>query len=84
MVAHWVVTHGWRKKIARNKSCALVQKLIECMLPVRAGFAPNYRPGLVKNVLAIPVNGFAVALHVALLKVSGKPVKVLIVGENSL
>src|SRR5438477_12586324 len=66
---HVVMPAEWRKcvtegdKITRNKARALVDQLIERMLPVRAGFTPIDRPGIVVDLFAIQSDVLAVTLH---------------------
>ena len=61
-----------------------MNELIKSMLPVGAGFAPNYRTGVIIYLLTGAIDGFAIAFHIALLKVGGKSVQVLIVRQNGL
>src|SRR5579883_3504409 len=53
------------------------------MLPVRAGLAPDDRPGLVIYTPALQVYVLAVALHIQLLQVHAQAVEILIIGQNS-
>src|SRR5690349_8764080 len=84
MVANWVMAIGRRYKIAGYKNGSLVYELIKCVLAIGAGFAPNNRTGIVPNVFTSAVNAFAIAFHVALLKIGGKAMHVLVVRENGL
>ena len=62
---------------------ALMEELIEGMLPVGAGLAEDYGPGRVGEQLTCPVDALAVGFHVELLKVGGKAGKGFGVGEDS-
>ncbi len=39
-------------------------------------------PGLIAELFAVAIDGFAVAFHVALLKIGRKTMHVLIIGQN--
>src|SRR5687767_11879332 len=54
------------------------------MLSICAGLSPNDGTGLIAHRITISVNRFAVAFHIALLKVSSKAVHVLIIWQYSL
>ena len=82
MFANRIVALGGRNKIAGNQSRALVNELIKCVLPIRAGFAPNDGTRFVIDMVAVSVHGFAVAFHVCLLKISGETMQILVVGQN--
>ena len=56
-------------ELHRDDVCALVQKLIEGVLAVGAGLTEDDGAGHVVDGLAETVDGFAVGLHVELLKV---------------
>src|SRR5262249_40351377 len=71
-------------EVARDQLRALMDELIEGVLPVRAWLTPDDGAGRDVYRLAVTVDVLAVALHVALLKVSGETVHVLIVRQNSL
>src|SRR4029434_4212673 len=75
------VTEG--DKITRNKARALVDQLIERMLPVRSRFTPIDRPGIVVDLFAIQSDVLAVTLHRQLLEISRKSFQVLLVGKDS-
>src|SRR5579875_652274 len=54
-------------EIARDQPGALVDKLIEGVLTISAGLAPDDRAGLVVYGTPFQINVFAVAFHVELL-----------------
>jgi uncharacterized protein YmfQ (DUF2313 family) len=60
---------------------SLMDQLIKGMLAICARFSPNDRSCLIIDRITFAVNGLSIAFHIALLKVSGKSVKVLIVGK---
>ena len=49
MVSNGVVAEGRGQEIGRDKLCALVNQLIECMLAVCPRLAPDDGAGLVTN-----------------------------------
>ena len=73
--------HGG-EKIAGDQLCSLMDQLIEGVLTVSARFSPNDWSGAPSDGFTIPIHALAVAFHVALLEVSGKAVKILVVGQN--
>jgi hypothetical protein len=68
-----------RQEITGNQLRPLVNQLIESMLAVRAGLPPNDRASLDRDFVSIYVNGFAVRLHITLLKICCESVHVLVV-----
>src|SRR5262249_59778318 len=71
-------------EVAWDKLRALVDELIEGVLPVGAWLTPDDGAGRDVYHFAVTVNVLAVTLHVTLLKVSGETVHVLIIWQNSL
>ena len=61
-----------------------MDQLIEGVLAVGAGLAPDDRPGRVVDALAVAPDGFAVALHVALLEIGREAVKMLVVRQHGM
>src|SRR5690606_12757392 len=84
MIPHGVMADGGGNEVARDQPGSLVYELIEGVLTVGARLAPDYWAGLVIDGLPGAVNRLTVALHIALLKICRKPVKVLVVGEDGL
>jgi hypothetical protein len=82
MLTNGIVTDGWRQKISGYELGALMKKLVEGVLAVRAWFSPDDWSRFVRNMLAVPVHRLSIALHVSLLQVRGKPVHVLIVWQH--
>src|ERR1043166_876525 len=68
-------------KITGYQQGALVDQLIKSMLPIGAWLTPYNRACGVGNFFSIPVYIFSIAFHISLLKISGKPVQVLVVGK---
>lgn len=66
-------------EIARNEPRALVNELIEGVLSVSAGLAPDDRAGRVADLLPAARYVLSVALHIALLEVRGESMQVLII-----
>lgn len=54
-IPNGILALDWRYEIARNEPSALVNKLIECVLPICARFSPNNWPGGLLHALAISV-----------------------------
>ena len=72
-------------EVAGDDLGALVDELVEGVLAVRAGLAPDDRAGLViGDLLAVAIHGLAVGLHVALLEVGREAGHVLVVREDGL
>ncbi len=69
-------------EVCRHEAGALVDELIEGVLAVGARLAPDDRPGLPGDRLAVQVDVLAVALHVALLHVGGEAMEVLVIGQR--
>ena len=67
-------------KVAGDEPCALVNQLIERVLPIGARFAPVDRAGLVIHVLRRERDVLAVALHRELLEIGGEAFQVLLIG----
>ena len=80
VVADRIVRGAEADEVARDHARALVDELIEGVLAVCAGFAPDDRTGSVGDAVAMAVNGLAIALHVELLKISSQACKILVVG----
>src|SRR5690606_5601521 len=84
VVSYGVVGYRRRYEITRNKFCSLMYQLIEGMLAICPWLSPDNRSCLVVNTVAIPVHIFAVALHISLLEISRKTVKILVVRQYSM
>ena len=64
-----------------HSSLTLVNKLVECVLPVGPGLSPHDGPGLVVDSLATAGHVFPITLHVPLLEIGRKSVQVLETGS---
>src|SRR5215467_9642647 len=83
MVAEGVQSLAKSDEVARHEFGALVNQLVEGVLAVGAGLAPEDRAGLIGgDGLAVEGNGFAAAFHGELLEVGGGAFEVLIVRED--
>ncbi len=80
VVSDGIVTDRGRDEIAGNHFCSLMNQLIEGMLSIRPGLAPNHRASLIVDFTSAPVNELSIALHIPLLKVGWKAVHVLVIG----
>ena len=80
MVSDGIVTDSGCDEIAGDQFRPLMNQLIEGMLPIRPGFAPNHRPSLIVHFTSAPVNELSIALHIPLLKIGWEAVKVLVIG----
>src|SRR5690606_29945080 len=76
---HWIVGNGWSEKITRNQLRPLMDQLVKCMLAVGTGLSPNDGPCSIVYLLSIPADVFPITFHIALLKISGKAVQVLVI-----
>jgi len=56
-----------------------MNELVKSVLAVSAGLTPDDWPCLIVDRITVAVNRFSVTFHVALLEISRKPVKILIV-----
>src|SRR2546422_11777030 len=82
MIAEWIVRFHRGEKIARDEFGSLVDELVKGVLPVCSRFAPDDGTRREIHAPAVALNALAVALHVALLEVGGKPMQILIVRKN--
>ena len=73
---------GGGQEVGRHQLGALVQQLVERVLAVGAGLAPDDRPGGIVDPRAVAPHRLAVALHVGLLEVGGQAVQMLAVGQH--
>src|SRR3569623_540128 len=69
-------------EVTGNKPRALVDELIERVLPIGAGLAPVDRAGFAVDVRAIEGDVLAVGLHGELLEVRGVALEVLLVRQH--
>ncbi len=69
-------------EIARYQFGSLVNKLVEGVLPVGAGLAPDNGPGLVIDRSAFQVNMLAIAFHIKLLQVGTQATEIIVVRQN--
>ena len=70
------------KEVRGDQAGTLVDQLVESVLAVSAGLAPEHFTGCVVDEGAVRANGLAVGLHGQLLQVCGEAVQVLVVGQN--
>ena len=84
MMPNGIVGFNRGNEVARNELGALMDKLVEGVLPVGARLTPDDRAGRDVDHFAVTVDVFAVTLHIALLKIRGKTVHVLIIRQNGL
>src|SRR5215467_9475736 len=64
-------------QITGDQFCSLVDQLVEGVLSVSSGLAPNDRPGLIADGLSIQVYVLAVTFHLKLLKIGRKAFEVV-------
>src|SRR6185436_3742053 len=84
MIPNGIMTDGRCNKIAGDQHRTLVDQLVKRMLAIGAGFAPDNRPRTVPHLFSPAVNAFTIAFHIALLKVGGKAMHILVVRQYSL
>src|SRR3569623_1594603 len=82
VIADGVVRLDGREEVAGNEPRALMDELIERVLAVSAGLAPDHGTGVVIDYFDVTIDALAVALHVALLEIGGKAMEILIVGQD--
>ncbi len=83
VVADRIVRGAETDEVARDHAGSLMDELIEGVLAVGAGFAPDDRAGAVGDSVAMTVYGLAIALHVELLEIRGQACEILVVGQYS-
>ena len=71
-----------RDEVGGDQLGALVDQLVEGVLTVGAGFAPEHLARLACHRRTVPAHRLAVRLHRQLLQVGGEPVEVLRVGQH--
>ena len=71
-----------RDEVGGDHAGALVDQLVEGVLAVGAGLAPEDLAGLVGDGAAVAAHGLAVGLHGQLLQVRGEAMQVLGVGQD--
>src|SRR5436305_5009241 len=69
-------------KVAGNEFSALVDELIECVLPICAGLSPDDGSCLVVHLPALQINMLSVTLHIKLLKVGTETVEIMVIGQD--
>src|ERR1700722_1394469 len=84
MVADGIMADSRRYKVAGDNNGTLMDQLINSMLAVRSGFAPDHRPRGPGNRVAVPVDALPIALHISLLEICRKTVHILIIRQNRL
>src|SRR5450432_2806357 len=84
MIPDGIMTDGGRDKITGDQQGALVDQLIKGMLTIGTGLTPDHGAGSIAHGLAVPIHGLAIALHIALLKIGGKSVHILIIRQYRL
>lgn len=82
MLAERILRLDGRDEIGGDELVALVDELVERVLAIGAGLAPDDGAAIDVERLAFAVDALAVAFHVALLEVGGEAVHVLVVGKN--
>ncbi len=83
VVAQRVERLGEADQVDRDQLRALVDQLVEAVLAVGPGLAPEDRAGLVVDVAPVERDVLAVRLHRQLLEVGGKALEVLLVGHHA-
>ena len=84
MITNGVLRAAESDKINRDQFRALVNELVERVLPVGSGLPPDDRSGLIPHPAALPIHTFAIAFHIQLLQVRGKTMQILIVGQHGM
>src|SRR3990170_1235112 len=82
VISQRILADSRSDKITRDHFCSLMDELVERVLSVGTRLTPDDRTCLIHNGNAVSVNRLSIALHVSLLKISGKPVQVLVVRQN--
>ena len=82
MIADLIVRLDADEEIGRHQARALVEQLVERVLAVGAGLAPDDRRGLELHECALAIDALAVAFHLELLQVRGQPLQMLLVRQH--
>ena len=77
-----LMTFGGNQELAWDHPRALMDQLVEGVLPIGAGLTPNDRAGMLGQIAAIHRHALAVAFHFKLLKIGRQAGKPLIIGQN--
>ena len=72
-----------RDEVAGDEFRALMNQLVERMLPVSSGLAPEDRPGLIVHGRAVERDVLAVGFHRELLQIGRKALQILLVRKNA-
>ena len=83
MITNRVMRLGRHYKIAGNDCCALMKKLIECVLTICSRFTPNDWSCCIIYFISASVYVLSIALHIALLEVGRESMHVLIIRQYS-
>ena len=70
------------QKLARHYAGSLVDQLVERVLAIGAGLAPDHGARLHRQVGAIDRHALAVALHFQLLQIGRQPRQALVIGQH--
>src|ERR1700753_326526 len=82
MVPYRIVTDRRSDKVTGDQHLALVDQLVKSMLPIGSRFPPHNRPRRPTCRITVAVDAFAIAFHIALLKIGGKTVHILIIRKD--
>ena len=75
---------GGGQEVRRDQRRALVDQLVERVLAVGAGLAPDDRPGGVVDRGPVAPHRLAVALHVGLLEIGRQAMEMLVVRQDGM
>ena len=76
------MTFNGGQEVGWDQGASLMHQLVEGVLTIGSWLTEDDGSGAVGHRIPIKVNGFAVALHVALLQIGGQEFKVLVIGKN--
>ena len=79
-----ITTVGSSNKVSRNQISALMNQLEKRVLTIGTGLSPKYCTSCIVHSLIVGANLLAIAFHIKLLQVSGKPVQILIIRRDDL
>src|SRR5215469_13388023 len=82
MRLYWIQCLIEANEITGNQSGSLVNKLVEGMLTIGTGLAPDNRSGLIVDGVAFQIDVLTIALHIKLLQISAQTIEILVIRQN--
>src|SRR5215470_12931057 len=74
---------GKSDEITRDEPSALMNELVERVLPIGSWLTPVNRTGIASDLLSVQRNVLSIALHRQLLEIGGKALQILLIRQHS-